>query len=341
MTRKLESVARLSLALFASFTLLGCPSAPEPGGPRRDESSVPSETIDWAVPRYPSNRRAILAASELRRAASELTNQLRGLRSGRAPRVAFYYFTRGGKDHLGESIAQQLSSFLVREAGSRVEVYTRRKLSRVAEEQEVQMSDLFDRNTLVKLGRLAGVDAIASGRITKSRGHLEINCQLLAMETAQILGGTKIRIPEVDARPGLPAFAAEHVGAHLAEELKSKLTGSDWKLAAYDITRSKRPFRDGDRYLGDLETALAGASVNVSLYTRSKLDQVIEEHEVEASDRFSESTRAKLGGFVGANAIIAGFAETFRDFHLLNVQVIDVESSRIHAGVVTLVLRSR
>ncbi|WP_457640348.1 CsgG/HfaB family protein [Persephonella sp.] len=71
--------------------------------------------------------------------------------------------TREVNAKLGESVAEGITAQLVEMGGAKV--YTRRDLQKVIQEQQFQQSGLTDVNTLVQLGKLAGVKYIITGSV--------------------------------------------------------------------------------------------------------------------------------------------------------------------------------
>ncbi|WP_456401209.1 CsgG/HfaB family protein [Persephonella sp.] len=71
--------------------------------------------------------------------------------------------TRDVNAKLGESVAEGVAAQLVEMGGAKV--YTRRDLQKVLQEQQFQQSGLTDENTLVQLGKLAGVKYIITGSV--------------------------------------------------------------------------------------------------------------------------------------------------------------------------------
>ncbi|WP_457622361.1 CsgG/HfaB family protein [Persephonella sp.] len=71
--------------------------------------------------------------------------------------------TRDVNAKLGESVAEGITAQLVEMGGAKV--YTRRDLQKVLQEQQFQQSGLTDVNTLVQIGKLAGVKYIITGSV--------------------------------------------------------------------------------------------------------------------------------------------------------------------------------
>ena len=308
--------AFIAVGLLLASGDSGCKDRDQREMPRPGQE--PARVQAWSTPRYSLNRRAIYAPRELDSLASDLLGQLERARSDRLPRVAFYYFTRDGrKDFLGESIAQDLESFLVRRSEGRVDLYTRRKLETIARELRMQLTELFDQATLVRLGKRAGVDTIVTGRLVVEKDSVLINSQILDVETAGILGGQNVRIGLDDVKMQDPVLALETASRYAAQEIWDALSASEtWRLAIYDLTRSKEEFPQGKEMAEAIATDLATLDRHVMPLTRSAIWQAIEELKIQRSELYDEETRARIAKFAGGNVVLTGFAEVFRDFYL-------------------------
>ncbi|MFC1707470.1 hypothetical protein ACFL59_11770 [Planctomycetota bacterium] len=263
--------------------------------------------------------------------------------TGSPLRTAFYRFTIGGRrHHLGESLAQQLASLLVQRGSDRVEIYSRRKLGRVLEEQGFQATGLVDEATLVSAGRLSGVDTILTGRVVHRPGReIVLNCQILAIETGEVLGGGHARIPLSPVAMGRPVHAESAAARFAAGELLRPLPAErSWLIAVYDINRSREPFAAGTEFAKAVETELSQIRrPNLRTLTRAELGQIAQEQEFQGSGLVDENTRARVAAVLGGNAVLTGYGETFDDVHMMNVQLIEVESARIRSSAIVLVAR--
>lgn len=329
MSRSLARTALLVVSLAA-----GCVQPTR--SPRAGSDEDPAPATGRTISRYSTNRRAIYGLDELRGMADELAPRLAALRTDRPGRVAFYYFTLDGRrHHHGESIAQSLSSLLVERAHSQYEVYTRRKLGRVLSELRHELHDLMDPTSLGRIGKLAGLDAIVAGRLTRQRSGVRVHCQVIDVETGRIAGGARTdlsgdetRLTGVVRRPSESAVAiARNLSSRLPEDIA-------WRIAVYDLTRSRRAWSTGRELAEEVASELAGEASHIAVLTRSALDQVLEEQKLERSDLFDEDTIVRIARLAGGNAVLTGFAEAWRDVVLLNVQVIEVETARVVAATI-------
>lgn len=314
---------------------VGCSAPPEPA-PDAGAAAVPR------ISRLNINQRAIYASAELAELAAELIAQCGRMELERRPRLAFYYVTLDNqRHHLGESLAQDLATQLVLQAEGRVEIYTRRKLSRVMEEQGFQATELVDEATLVRFGRLSGVDFIISGRFAyRKASEWGVTWKLLNVESGEERGGQPLRlsIGGVNAREPMEELfpAAERAARALARAM----AGPSRTMAVYDVTRSREPFAPGTELAEALATELARLSdTPLRPLTRSALNQIIEEQKLELSELFDEARCCQIARLAGGELILTGFGEIFPEAYKINLQVVDVETARIHAGTMVLLAR--
>ena len=295
------------------------------------------------ISRLNINGRALYASPELESLADELIAQCARLGLEHTPRLAFYYFTLDdARHHLGESLAQDLATQMVLRAQGRVEVYTRRKLTRVLEELSFQGTALVDEATLVRVGRLSGVDSIISGRLIQSKTGtpLVLNCQLLDLGSGKQKGGSLLSLAPASVPAREPLENTVKAAERLARALAAAQNGPPRRLAIYDVTRSREPFAPGKELAEAIGTELARLPESPLLpLTRSALNQIIEEQRLELTETFDETRRCKIARLAGAQDILTGFGEIFAEAYKINLQIVDVEPARIRAAAPALLVR--
>lgn len=336
------TVGRGWLGVGALLCLLGafaCKTGQGPLGPNPNEGA-PSPP---GISRLNINGRAIYASPELEALADELIAQCVRLVREHTPRVAFYYFTLAdARHHLGESLAQDLATQMVLRAQGRVEVYSRRKLTRVLEEQSFQGGDLVDEATLVRVGRLSGVDLIVIGRLVqgKTGSPLELKCDLLDLASGAIQGGGRQSLGPASVPAREPLETAAQAAERIAQALSAAHTGPPRRLAIYDVTRSREPFAQGKELAEDIGMELGRLPESpLRPLTRSALSQIIEEQKLEMSETFDETRRCQIARLAGGQDILTGFGEIFAEAYKINLQIVDVETARIRAAAPALLVR--
>lgn len=115
--------------------------------------------------------------------------------------VAVHDFTdlHGDASELGRFLAEELSAALVSAtevAGPRgPRVIDRLRLGQVLDEMEIQSSSLVDPEEIREVGRIAGVDALVTGRITAFSDTLRVKVLVLDSETAEELMAASTDLP--------------------------------------------------------------------------------------------------------------------------------------------------
>jgi TolB-like protein len=84
----------------------------------------------------------------------------------------------------GKFLSEELITRLFRTG--RFEVVERRLLNKILDENKLAFTGIFDINTIKRLGRILGVDAIIAGTITDLGDSLRINARLISTETGEI-----------------------------------------------------------------------------------------------------------------------------------------------------------
>ncbi|GIW72952.1 MAG: hypothetical protein KatS3mg102_2494 [Planctomycetota bacterium] len=349
--------AALALALLLGAVACGGGSrAPAPRERTPDASAppVPGAAGLMRTPRLSAGGNALFAWEELRGLAAALLERVRARYPERTPRLAFYYITELERPTLlGEWVAQDLATLMVQLAHGRVEVYTRRKLATTIErELKVQASHRMDRETLARMGRLSGVQAIVLGKLWRDPAgdRLVLNCQAVDVETGETVAAEVLELGAGPVPVRAPVLPEVELAQRLGAELLAALPGAGepagaeprWRLAVWDIARSKQEFHRGVVFADLVETGMVKAArPDVKLYARGEqLAQVLQEQRQQhASGRFDEETIVRLARLAGANAVVTGYAEFFPSFYAFNIQAIDVETARIWAGVLGMAQR--
>jgi len=338
--KQITTVFIMLLIVFCFLNIAGCLN---PSGPSdEDIDNISDSSFSFPVPRKTVDGKSVFALPELRKAAVDIIRQLKGMKQGEIPRVAFSFFTmRNRKSSLGESIAQDLATMLVQEGGDTINVYTRRKLYEAAREMKRQQSDLFDTKTMVQLGKFSGVHFILMGHIEETPAkEIRCNCQILDIETAQITGGFRFSIP-IQPVPTNIYPLDDSVGELTRRLLKFRVDKNrELRVGVFGVTRNKKDFKRGTDILKEISTEmqLAGDK-NIKVFTRHDIDKAVAELKLQMSDMFDESQQAKIGNFVGANCVLTGYGELYKKSYKFNLIFVDVETSKILSGAILSVKR--
>lgn len=127
------------------------------------------------------------ASSTLDMSLNELTAQIvSGLSEGEKYKIALVEFANidNKKNELGSFISEELTTRLFKT--KRFSVVERQLISRVLEEQRLNLTGAIDDSTARKIGKILGVDAICTGTISDLGETLKINARLISPETGAI-----------------------------------------------------------------------------------------------------------------------------------------------------------
>jgi len=111
---------------------------------------------------------------------------------------------QGNATELGRFIAEEISTDLVAKAEG-FEVIDRTHLNSILLENKLSLSGLVDRETVKKLGKIAGVDALVTGSVTPFGDSIRVTCKILATDTARVIGSAKGDIAKTSALADLLA----------------------------------------------------------------------------------------------------------------------------------------
>lgn len=98
----------------------------------------------------------------------------------------------GSVSKLGRYIAEELITRLYRT--DKFEVVERNMLNKIMEEHQLTLSGFVDESSAREIGRILGVDAIASGSVTDLVDEVKINARLISTETGKIFSVASVRV---------------------------------------------------------------------------------------------------------------------------------------------------
>jgi len=110
--------------------------------------------------------------------------------------IEFSDIVQGEITTLGKYIAEELTTRLYRT--SKFDVIERQLMNKLLKEQELGLTGYIDDDTAVLLGRIFGVDAIASGSITDLGEFVKVNARLISAETGKVFSVASVKIPKDD-----------------------------------------------------------------------------------------------------------------------------------------------
>lgn len=127
------------------------------------------------------------AQQDLAAGIQDLVKQMvASMEQQRKRKLAILDFTKldGSVDNFGRYLAERLvtAMFLSRQ----FDVIERRQLDKILAELRLNLSDLIDPQNAQRLGRVHGVDAIASGSVSELAVSVEVNGRLIETETGRV-----------------------------------------------------------------------------------------------------------------------------------------------------------
>lgn len=128
---------------------------------------------------------------------NKLTQQIiNNLTEQRRTKIAVLDFSdlQGKTTNFGKYLSEELITRLF--MTGKFEVIERRLLNKVLEEHELASSGIFDINSVQKLGKILGVNAIVAGSITDLGHSVKINARLIGTETGKLFAVAAVNIPK-------------------------------------------------------------------------------------------------------------------------------------------------
>jgi len=146
-----------------------------------------------------------LHAQEVRPVSREIAARVSesGLKS-----VAVVDFTdlEGNVTNLGRFLSDEMSVELV-EGPKKFDVIDRAHLKEVLDEHRLAASGLVDPETVHKLGKIIGADALVTGTITPFNDTVRLSIKVLDTETAKVVAASSMDVPKT---PTIAGLMAEH-----------------------------------------------------------------------------------------------------------------------------------
>jgi len=174
-----------NIIVFSTLLIVGCSTA--------NETKINSEAN-----KYPRTNQTEQDNS-LDLALDDLTNQIvTSLSEKQKSRIAVLEFLdlEGRKTNLGRFIAEELITRLF--ITQKFYVIERQLLNKILEEHKLTTTGLIDENSAKQLGKILGVDAIASGTVTDLTNSVKVNSRLFSTETGSIFSVASVEVPKTD-----------------------------------------------------------------------------------------------------------------------------------------------
>jgi TolB-like protein len=140
------------------------------------------------------------AQASLDQRMSDLSKQISdGLTENQKQTIAVVEFAdlRGNVTDFGRFISEELITRLYQ--AKKFKVIERQLLNKVVAEQKLSLTGVIDQTSAQKLGKLLGVDAIASGTISDLGKSLRVNARLISTSTGEVFAVAATEIAKDDS----------------------------------------------------------------------------------------------------------------------------------------------
>ena len=145
------------------------------------------------------NHKSIETKNSLDSQLQNLTDQIViSLSQTQKSKIAVIEFStlRGTATKFGRYLAEELITRLY--LTNKFSVIERQLLNKVLQEHQLNLSGLIDASSAQELGRILGVDAIASGSVTDLGTSVKVNARLISTQTGKIFSVASVNIIKDD-----------------------------------------------------------------------------------------------------------------------------------------------
>lgn len=175
---------------------------------------------------------------EIEHLADSISKQMAKAGRKQVQRIAVVDFTdlQGNITELGRFIAEELSVNLAR-SEKHFEIIDRTHLKSLIEEHKFSMSGLVDPQTARQLGKIAGVDAIVTGKLTPFGDNVRVSCTVIATSTAKTIAAGKTSIAKTRTIEQL--LAGGGIGPAAPVERDQDRDAAERQQRARDVERER------------------------------------------------------------------------------------------------------
>lgn len=129
---------------------------------------------------------------------------------------------------LGQTVTEMLVTALIQDG--RFTVMERVQLEKLLQEQSLSQSGVIDTETAIRVGKLAGLEAVILGSVSRLKTSIEADARLIEIETAKALAAANADVRDVDNIRDLANSLASQLAAKASliesKEEKNDSTGS-------------------------------------------------------------------------------------------------------------------
>lgn len=153
--------------------------------------------IALAVMLATSLNSAVHAQQSLEQGIHELAGSISAtMKTGSIKKIAVVEFTdlSGYRSTLGQFIAEELITQLFNVSPGQFDVVERRQLAKVLGEQKLAATGLIDPDSISRVGKILGIQAIVTGSITDLGAQIKLNARLIAVETGKVFAASSVSV---------------------------------------------------------------------------------------------------------------------------------------------------
>ncbi len=148
---------------------------------------------------------------------------------------------------------------------------------------------------------------------------------------------TTTSISEIDTQP-LPYMQAMHQAAELLFRQATELDALLMKNPTIRIGVGSFSGTDQEPHpLGEVIASLLPVQIKaikptIKIFTRRKIQQLLQELELNQTDFFSDEGRQRIGNFLGADVLILGTIMKAQSYYMVTLTAVDVETTEVYSN---------
>ncbi|MDZ7305522.1 MAG: CsgG/HfaB family protein [candidate division KSB1 bacterium] len=196
---------------------------------------------------------------------AELARQIESnMAEGKKAKIAVIEFSdlNGNITDFGKFLSEELITRLF--MTKRFEVIERQLLSKVIAEHKLTLSGFVDPNAAKELGKLLGVDAIATGTITDLDATVKINARLIATDTGSIFAVASVEMTKDETIKRLLGKTSQDNKPHQSPQSSTSKPG---EIFFQEDFSSYEPGDIAESWGNDIVVGGSGASKYVTSHT--------------------------------------------------------------------------
>lgn len=223
--------------------------------------------------------------------------------------VAILYFDNATGNAEYDGLGRGISAMLITDLSKvpEIRLVERDRLQSVIEEQHLQSTSMFDKETAVKTGKLLGAEYLLTGAYSSVDPNMRIDTRVVRVETGEIVRTAKVqgkgdKFFELQQKlakelvDGLPIAVSPEAQEAIRQQQEKDRIDDSRTLVGLSRGMDQMQYKD---YAGAVET-LGGVLVKShdALVVKSAYDEAKRRTTKNATDKAKESARSKLRGLL-------------------------------------------